>query len=203
MKMKLVLAALVTLGTVTMNPALAAGDAEAGRLKADTCLGCHGVEGYFNVYPTYHVPKVWGQHADYLITALKAYRSGERAHETMQAQAADLSDQDMADIAAFFSAHQSEQADNSGVPQPEGLADKVAQCAGCHGAGGISTNPQWPTLAGQYKDYLARTMRGYRDGRRKNPIMMGQVVGLDDDQVDALAAYFAAHSSSLSDKAAD
>jgi cytochrome c553 len=82
---------------------IAAGDPVAGRNKAETCLGCHAVASYFNVYPSYHVPKLAGQHADYLITALQAYKAGTRKHETMQANAANLSDQDMADIAAYLS----------------------------------------------------------------------------------------------------
>jgi cytochrome c553 len=87
---------------VVTLPAGAAGDPEAGKLKAFTCLGCHAVPGYANVYPSYEVPKLGGQHAQYLVAALQAYRNGQRAHETMQAQAASLSDQDMEDIAAFF-----------------------------------------------------------------------------------------------------
>ena len=81
---------------------LAAGDVGMGEEKAITCLGCHGIPGYNNVYPTYHVPRVGGQHADYIVSALKAYKTGLRSHRTMAAQAASLSDQDMADIAAFF-----------------------------------------------------------------------------------------------------
>jgi len=81
---------------------LAAGDAGAGQTKAIPCMGCHGIEGYFTVYPTYRVPKVGGQHAAYVVAALKAYKSGARGHKTMQAQAATLSEQDMLDIAAFF-----------------------------------------------------------------------------------------------------
>lgn len=88
--------------------ATAAGDADAGRTKAFTCLGCHGVPGYTNAYPTYRVPKLGGQHAQYLVSALKAYQSGQRNHATMQAQAASLSDQDMEDIAAYFSSHTAE-----------------------------------------------------------------------------------------------
>lgn len=84
-------------------PAVAQGDAATGRDKADTCMGCHGIPGYNNVYPTYRVPKLGGQSAGYLETALKAYRSGERKHPTMQAQAGSMSDQDIADIAAFLS----------------------------------------------------------------------------------------------------
>ena len=83
--------------------ATAEGDVEAGQWKAIPCMGCHGIEGYANVYPTYRVPKIGGQHEAYLVEALKAYRSGMRAHRTMRAQAASLSDQDMMDIAAYFS----------------------------------------------------------------------------------------------------
>lgn len=82
--------------------AQAAGDAVAGKLKADTCMGCHGVPTLGTVYPTYHVPKLAGQHADYLVAALQAYKAGLREHSTMQAQAVKLSDEDMADIAAWF-----------------------------------------------------------------------------------------------------
>lgn len=80
----------------------AAGDPEAGRYKAQTCLGCHGVEGYDNVYPSYKVPKIGGQHAEYLVSALQAYANGQRDHATMEAQAGALSEQDMQDIAAYF-----------------------------------------------------------------------------------------------------
>lgn len=79
-----------------------AGDPEAGRVKALPCMGCHGIPGYFNVYPTYHVPRLGGQHPEYIVAALQAYRAGIRGHRTMQAQAGSLNDQDMADIAAFF-----------------------------------------------------------------------------------------------------
>lgn len=79
------------------------GDPERGRVKADTCLGCHGIPSYTNTYPTYHVPKVGGQHREYIIAALLAYRSGQREHDTMHNNAVTLSDQDIADIAAYFS----------------------------------------------------------------------------------------------------
>lgn len=88
----------LTLGAV----AQAAGDPEAGRVKAQTCMGCHGIPSYTTVYPTYHVPILGGQHPEYIVAALKAYADGQRAHATMHAQAATLSDQDMQDIAAFF-----------------------------------------------------------------------------------------------------
>lgn len=81
----------------------AAGDAVAGRQKASMCQGCHGIPGYRNAYPAYSVPKLGGQHAEYIISALKAYQSGARLHPTMRAIAATLSEQDMADLAAYFS----------------------------------------------------------------------------------------------------
>ena len=95
---------VAALGLFAAAPgATAEGDAEAGQWKALTCMGCHGIEGYANVYPTYRVPKIGGQHAVYLVEALKAYRAGMRAHKTMRAQAASLSDQDIEDLAAWFS----------------------------------------------------------------------------------------------------
>ncbi len=95
---------LIALAAALLAPAAVAadGDAEAGRVKANTCMGCHGIPKYNNVYPTYRVPKVGGQSAAYIEAALKAYKSGERPHPTMHAQAASLSDQDIADIAAFL-----------------------------------------------------------------------------------------------------
>lgn len=82
--------------------AAAQGDAEAGRTKAYTCTGCHGIPGYMNVYPTYHVPKLGGQSEEYIVAALEAYAEGKRTHPTMEAQAHTLSEQDMRDVAAYF-----------------------------------------------------------------------------------------------------
>ena len=84
------------------QPAFAEGNVEAGRIKANTCMGCHGIPKYSNVYPTYRVPKLGGQHKEYIIGALKGYRSGERPHKTMIAQASNLTDQDIEDIAAYL-----------------------------------------------------------------------------------------------------
>jgi len=85
--------------------ASAAGDAARGKQLGFTCLGCHGVPTYETVYPTYHVPRLGGQHPDYLVSALKEYRAGQRQHPTMQAQASSMSDQDMEDLAAYFSTY--------------------------------------------------------------------------------------------------
>ncbi|WP_310064462.1 c-type cytochrome [Lysobacter niastensis] len=79
------------------------GNADNGRQLTYTCQGCHGVTGYKNAYPNYHVPKIGGQSAEYLTSALTEYKKGARKHPTMQAQSQSFSDQDIADIAAFLS----------------------------------------------------------------------------------------------------
>lgn len=79
------------------------GNPETGRTLTYTCQGCHGIEGYKNAYPNFHVPRIGGQSADYLANALTEYRNGNRKHPTMQAQSQSFSDQDIADIAAFLS----------------------------------------------------------------------------------------------------
>lgn len=93
--------ALATLAFATA--AGAAGNPQAGRTKAFTCMGCHGIPGWSNPYPDYRVPKLGGQNAQYIVSALQEYKSGARKHPTMHAQASALSDQDMQDIAAFLS----------------------------------------------------------------------------------------------------
>src|ERR1700721_3054367 len=80
----------------------AAGDPVQGEKKFYTCYGCHGLEDYRNAYPDYTVPRLRHQHAAYIVAALQEYRSGERPHATMHAQAVSLSDQDMEDIAAYL-----------------------------------------------------------------------------------------------------
>jgi len=79
------------------------GDLGAGRTKFDTCTGCHGVPGYKNAFPNYHVPRIAGQNYEYLISALTGYKKGERPHPTMRAQGESLTDQDIRDIAAYLS----------------------------------------------------------------------------------------------------
>lgn len=86
------------------TPAYAAGNAENGQKLAFTCSGCHGIAEYRNAYPSYHVPKIAGQNEGYLLNSLKAYKNGDRQHPTMRAQASSFSDQDIADLAAYFAA---------------------------------------------------------------------------------------------------
>ena len=94
--------AAAVLALIAAPAAMAGGNPDAGRLKANTCMGCHGIPGYNNAYPTYRVPKLGGQAPEYIAAALTAYKTGERPHKTMQAQAVSLSEQDIADIAAYL-----------------------------------------------------------------------------------------------------
>lgn len=109
----LVLACLPALPALAQTPASApaaqpataaqpTGDAARGEALTFTCQGCHGVTGYKNAYPNYHVPRIGGQSEQYLFNALSEYRKGTRKHPTMQAQAQSFSEQDIADIAAYL-----------------------------------------------------------------------------------------------------
>ena len=182
---------------IILSPLASAGDAESGRLKAQTCLGCHGVPSYGNIYPSYRVPKLLGQHAPYIVAALKAYQSGERSHPTMRAHAAGLSETDMADIAAYFSGSETVPgaetvAASSQVPPfSEELNAKLTVCAGCHGMDGNSPIvPEYPRLAGQYRDYLHQSLLNYRDGKRTNAIMLGIIGTLNEADMKLLSLYF-------------
>ncbi|MFZ2236467.1 MAG: cytochrome c [Dokdonella sp.] len=103
----LLLTSLVVTTLLVPAPAFAqsaaAGDAVAGKIKGYTCTGCHGITGWRNAYPSYHVPKIGGQNYDYIVAALTGYKSGQRKHPTMQAQGESLSEQDIRDIAAWIS----------------------------------------------------------------------------------------------------
>lgn len=163
------------------------GDASRGQTLSYTCLGCHGVPEYKNAFPNYHVPKLDGQHPEYLVIALQSYRSGERSHLTMHAQASSLSDQDMADIAAYF-AGQPLKPGNPAV----GKAPEAAQvCVACHGQDGVGITPQYPSLAGQHADYIERALLEYKKGGRKNPIMGTFAGQIKDEDVKTLAQYYA------------
>jgi cytochrome c553 len=168
------------------------GDPHHGKLISYTCLGCHGIEDYKNAYPMYSVPKLEGQNPEYLAAALHGYRDGDRSHITMHDQASTLSDQDIADIAAYF----------AGKPLTPGTAHaavpQVAQlCVSCHGQDGVAVAAIYPSLAGQHKDYLVRALEEYRNGGRKNPVMMGFAQNLKEEDIAVIARYFSTLTPSL------
>jgi cytochrome c553 len=177
----------------------AAGDPALGEKKFYTCFGCHGIENYRNAYPDYSVPKLRHQHASYIVAALQEYRSGERPHPTMHAQAASLTDQDMEDIAAYLQGAEPAKPSTAVTGK---VPKQVTACVACHGENGSGVDapltPKPAVLAGQHVDYLEQALRAYRNGRRKNVVMdgMAQLLTTDAD-VRIAAAYFANQSSPL------
>ena len=195
----LVLLASTALSLSWAFGAHAAGNAADGEKKFYTCYGCHGIDNYRNAYPDYSVPRLRHQHASYIVAALQEYRSGERPHATMHAQAASLSDQDIEDIAAYLQG--SEPVKPSAAVTGK-TPKQVAACVACHGVEGLGVaeplTPKPPVLAGQHADYLEQALIAYRNGRRKNVVMdgMARLLGTDAD-VKNVAAYFAAQPSPL------
>jgi cytochrome c553 len=182
-------ATLLFAAVILAQPAAAEGDPEAGKEIAYTCLGCHGIEGYRNAYPSFRVPKLGGQKAGYIEIALKGYRNGTRKHPTMVAQATSLSDQEIADVAAYLASIGNETVAAGGT---QGVSfDKAAACTACHGQNGISVNAAWPTLAGQHEEYLEYALNQYRNGSRTDPVMTAQAALLEEKDIPLLARYFA------------
>ncbi len=182
-------AALFFIGAFFAQPALAEGDVEAGKGLGYSCLGCHGIEGYRNAYPSYRVPKLGGQKAAYLVIALKGYRDGTREHPTMAGQASSLSDKQIDDVAAYLASIGGDTVAAGG--SKEAGFDKAQACAACHGKNGVSVNAMWPTLAGQHEDYLLRALTSYRDGSRTDLVMGPQAALIAEDDLAILAKYFA------------
>lgn len=165
----------------------AAGNAERGKKLAYTCLGCHGIENYKNAYPNYNVPRLGGQSETYIVAALKEYQSKARWHPTMQGQAASMSEQDMADVGAYFQGPKRATSGGKVVGTPPAAA---AVCAACHGPDGVGVTPDYPTLAGQHADYLEQALNAYRNGKRQNAIMAGFAPQLKPEEIKELAAFF-------------
>ena len=195
---------LLALAGVFSGFSVLAQDAGAGEKKASMCIGCHGIVGYQSSFPEiYKVPKVSGQNAKYIAAALAAYKKGERKHPTMRSIAASLTDQDMADLAAFYEGHGKEAikavADST---QPAPSAEVAAlltkgACASCHGANfNKPIDGVYPKLAGQHADYLYAALRAYStEGNpqvgRSNAIMVGQVKQFKRSELKAMSAYMA------------
>ena len=189
----LVLLALAPLAAQAQVPT---GDATRGKALAYTCNGCHAIPNYKNVYPTYSVPKLHGQRPEYLVSALKADKSGERSHGTMHSQASSMNEQDMADVAVYLAGPEVLTASKNDVP-----ADKRPKatevCLACHGTNGVGITADYPTIAGQHRDYIERALHDYKKGGRKNPIMAGMAATLTPEDIVELAAYYSSQTPSL------
>ena len=173
------------------------GDANAGRSVAVTCAACHGKAG-MSVNPAW--PNLAGQHADYLVNTLKAFRSGTRKNDMMSGMAAGLSDADIRNVAAYFSKTSCGVTGGDKAKAVLGKAKmEAAGCAACHnkgglrgaGAAGISASQTWPNLAGQNADYLAASLNSFRDDSRNHALMSSVAKTLNDSDIDNLSAYFA------------
>lgn len=186
------------------------GDAKQGQAKAAMCIGCHGIPDYKASFPEiYRVPMISGQNDKYIISALTAYKKGDRHHPTMRSIATSLSDADMADLAAFYSTHEIDAGYK--VPAqlanpPEGLAATLltkGACAACHGAN-FSTpiDPSYPKLSGQHPDYLYTALKEYSVAGnpmygRVHAIMGMQVKAFTHVELKAISEYIGAQPGEL------
>lgn len=178
------------------------GDAVVGKTKIAMCIGCHGIPGYQASFPEIHkVPKISGQNAKYIVAALNAYKKGERNHASMRGIAEALSDQDMADISAYYSTH--------GVVAGATLADKPSMqasaavdallkkggCVACHGENFAKPiDPSYPKIAGQHADYLYVALKAYKTEKnpmigRSNGVMAGMAKQFSNNELKEISKY--------------
>lgn len=175
------------------------GDAKAAEQKIAMCIGCHGIKGYQASFPeVYRVPMISGQNAKYIVSALNAYKKGDRKHPTMRGIADSLSDQDMADLGAYYEQHGKTEAV---ATAPKAADAKVAAllqkgaCISCHGDNfSKPVDPSYPKIAGQHKDFLFVALKSYKVENqstwgRSNGVMGGIAKQFTNTEMKAMAAY--------------
>lgn len=200
--MKKVLSTMMVLAAAAgFVGAAQAQDAKAGAGKAAMCIGCHSIPGYQSSFPEVHkVPMIAGQGAKYIVAALNAYKKGERKHPTMRGIAESLSEQDMADLAAYYELlpQDVQPAPEQPALQPSTEVAALLQkgaCVSCHGANfSKPIDGTYPKIAGQHADYLYVALKSYKsDGNphvgRANAIMAGQVKQFTNAELKAMAQY--------------
>ena len=176
------------------------GDAKAGQGKIAMCIGCHGIRGYQASFPeVYKVPMIAGQGAKYIRSALAAYQKGERRHPTMRGIAQSLTEQDMADLAAYYeSLGKADGAAALGKAEASGKAAELltkGACVSCHGDSfSKPIDPTYPKIAGQHADYLFVALKSYKaEGKatwgRSNGIMAGIAKQFTNAELKELANY--------------
>ncbi len=186
---------------LSLNVSAQTGNASAGEKKAAMCIGCHGIPDYKASFPEiYRVPMIAGQGAKYISAALAQYKKGDRKHPTMRGIAASLSDQDMADLAAFYSTEAKSEPAPAAPAEPSaevaGLLKK-GNCESCHGKNfSAPIDPTYPKLAGQHADYLYAALKEYQVDKnpqvgRNNAIMGGMARLLSHAEAKQVAAYIA------------
>jgi len=212
---KIIFTLLLTMGAVNAASAVE-GNADAGKTKAAMCGACHGATGH-SPSPTY--PNLAGQKDAYIAKQLADFKSGARTDMMMAPMAANLSEQDMADLAAFFSAQKrtsAKAAATGSTPAATQTAsasaadivtftgakaiyagdvkagkNKSAMCASCHGADGNSPIAIYPKLAGQSASYIAKQLADFKSGERSDPVMAGMVAALSEEDMNDLGTFFA------------
>ena len=187
------LLATVCVSLLPVRLVQAAGDPAAGQDKFKACAMCHGTTPPSGEA----VPKLGGQHAEYLGFALEQYVSGEREHAGMKSIATALTAQDKQDIAAFLSRFELTKPSIPGSGERTALEKKLENCRPCHGEQGNNFTPHIPRLIGQDEHYLLKALRDYRDGTRKNSRMAYMVKNLTDAELAEMAAYYASQKAGL------
>ncbi len=177
------------------------GDVEAGKKKIAMCIGCHGIVGYQSSFPEVHkVPMISGQNGKYIAAALDAYRKGERKHPTMRGIADTLTDQDIADVSAYYEQHGKSGVELPAKPAREPSVQvaellKKGACVSCHGDNFAKPiDPSYPKIAGQHADYLFVALKSYKVEKnakvgRNNAIMGGISKQFTNAELKALAGY--------------
>lgn len=197
MNKRLVFAAVLTMASI-FPQAYAAGDAAAGKAKSATCAGCHGADGN-SMNPEW--PKLAGQSTGYLVKQLQEFKQGKRKNAVMAPMAMPLSEQDMQDLAAFYSSQSPQQ--GAAAEDEVELGQKiyrggnpssgVAACIGCHGPSGAG-NPaaRFPAVSGQHATYVSNQLNAFHTGERNNDAgkMMRNVAGkMTASEIKAVASY--------------
>jgi cytochrome c553 len=195
-KLVATLSLVAALGCSTQ--AFAAGSVEAGQAKAATCGACHGMDGN-SLSPEW--PNLAGQHPDYILRQLQAFKAGERTNDLMTPMAMILTDEDAADVAAYYSTQAPRGAETDPAKLKTGqrvyragnVNAGVMACAGCHGPNGRG-NPLagYASIQGQHATYVAAQLRAYKAGTRQtdpNQMMRNVAALLSDEEIDAVASY--------------
>ena len=178
----------------------AKGDVEAGKQKIAMCIGCHGIPGYQASFPEVHkVPMISGQSGKYIAAALVAYQKGDRKHPTMRGIAETLSEQDIADVSAYYEQH-GKAVELAAKPKREPSVQVAAllqkgACVSCHGDNFAKPiDPSYPKIAGQHADYLFVALKSYKVEKnnnlgRSNAIMAGIAKQFTNAELKAMASY--------------
>lgn len=204
--------ACTALSVMTMtSPVFATGDAATGQTKSTACAACHMPDGN-SVVPLF--PKIAGQSSSYIVNQLKAFKSNRRVDPSMNPQVAQLTEQDMADLAAYFSSQTVKPTDGqkavAGIGQDIYLKGNVKNgiiaCVGCHGQKGEGNqaalgktlkNPlvvEAPAVAGQHSAYISKQLKAFKAGERKNDVsnvMRNIAKGMSDEEIQAVSDYIA------------